>query len=341
MEFVRKKINVGVIGLGRLGSLYADYFGGRIEHANLLAVSDIRETQAESFARAHQVPKWYKHYQELVADKDIEAVVIVTPTNTHKEVVIESASHGKAVLCEKPLSLSIEEAEEMNRAIGQKGTFFQMGFMRRFDKGYAAAKRKIEAGLIGNPILFKSTSRDPFRPSLEYLNPQNSGGLIVDCGIHDIDLACWYMGKVRSVCSIGGVLAYPEMNEIGDVDNAVTTLRFSSGGLGVIDLSRNAVYGYDIHTEILGTKGALRIGYLRQTPVTVLTKEGVAHDTVPYFKERFEQAYIDQLQDFVENVLQSRTPPITCADGLAALQIGLAATQSLKEGCPVQVADPS
>jgi scyllo-inositol 2-dehydrogenase (NAD+) len=265
----------------------------------------------------------------------------VTPTNTHKEVVIESASHGKAVLCEKPLSLSLEEAAEMNRVIGQKGTFFQMGFMRRFDKGYAAAKRKIEDGLVGNPILFKSSSRDPFRPSLEYLNPQNSGGLIVDCGIHDIDLACWYMGEIRSVYSIGGVLAYPEMNEIGDVDNAVTTLHFSCGALGVIDLSRNAVYGYDIHTEILGTKGAIRIGYLRETPVSVLTQEGVSHDTVPHFKERFEQAYVDQLQDFVENVLQNRPPPITCADGLAALQAGLAATESLKVGRTVQIVGAS
>jgi predicted dehydrogenase len=149
------------------------------------------------------------------------------------------------------------------------------------------------------------------------------------------------MGEIHSVYSIGGVLAYPEIHEIGDVDNAVTTLHFSSGGLGVIDLSRNAVYGYDIHTEILGTKGAIRIGYLRETPVTVLTKEGVSHDTVPYFKERFEQAYVDQLQDFVQNVLENRPPPITCADGLAALRVGLAATQSLKEGRAVHIVDLS
>ena len=158
--------------------------------------------------------------------------------------------------------------------------------MRRFDAGYAAAKQKIESGVIGKPIVMKSSSRDPFRPSLEYLDPKNSGGLFTDCGIHDIDLARWFMGEVRSVYSIGGNLAYPEMDEIGDVDNAITTLQFESGSLGVIDLSRSGVYGYDIRTEILGTQGTLQIGYLRETPLMVLTKGNVGHDTVPYFMFR-------------------------------------------------------
>ena len=172
---------------------------------------------------------------------------------------------------------------------------------------------------------------------MEYLDPRHSGGLITDCGIHDIDLASWYFGEVRSVHSIGGILAYPEMNEIGGVDNAITTLQFESGALGVIDMSRSGIYGYDIRTEILGTKGTLQIGCLRETPLMVLTKDGVTHDTVPSFMERFEQAYIAQLGNFAENVIQGRPPFITCADGLAALRISLAATLSLKEARPVAV----
>jgi predicted dehydrogenase len=149
------------------------------------------------------------------------------------------------------------------------------------------------------------------------------------------------MGDIASVYTIGGTLAYPEMKTIGDIDNAVTSLYFASGALGVIDLSRNGVYGYDIRTEILGTEGTLKIGYLRETPIMVMTKDGITHDTVPYFTERFEQAYISQLQNFVDNLLQDRLPTVTCADGVAALQASAAATLSHKESRPVQISEVS
>ena len=332
-----KKLGIGVIGLGRLGSSYARYFTGRIAGAALVAVSDVNESAATSLAAELGVSKRYGRYQDLIADKDVEGVVIVSPTSTHREIVLEAAKRGKAIFCEKPLSISLDAAREMLRVIEETGVFFQMGFMRRFDKGYVAAKRKIEEGVIGTPVVFKSSSRDPYRPSLEYLDPAHSGGLFIDCGIHDLDLARWYMGEIASVYSIGGTLAYPEMKEIGDIDNAITSLYFVSGSLGVIDLSRNGVYGYDIRTEILGTEGTLKIGYLRETPVLVMTRDGITHDTVPYFTERFEQAYITQLQDFVENVLQGKPPAVSCADGVAALQASAAATLSFKENRPVKI----
>ncbi len=334
-----KKLGIGVIGLGRLGSAYARYFTGRIAGATLVAVSDVDESLAASRATEYGVANWYGRYPDLLADKQVDGVVIVSPTSTHKEIVLEAAKRGLPIFCEKPLSIALPEAREMQRAVEQTGVFFQMGFMRRFDRGYVAAKRKIEAGAIGQPVVFKSSSRDPYRPSLEYLDPAHSGGLFVDCGIHDLDLARWYMGEIDSVYSIGGTLAYPEMKAIGDVDNAITSLSFMSGALGTIDLSRNGVYGYDIRTEILGTEGTLKIGYLRETPIMVMTKEGITHDTVPYFTERFEQAYITQLQDFVENVLQGKSPAVTCADGVAALQASVAATLSYKENRPVKVAE--
>ena len=332
-----KRLGIGVIGLGRLGSAYARYFTGRIAGAALVAVSDVDESTATSLAAETGVSKRYGRYQDLISDQEVEGVVIVSPTSTHKEIVFEAARHGKAIFCEKPLSISLEEARAMLRTVEETGVFFQMGFMRRFDKGYVAAKRKIEEGVIGTPVVFKSSSRDPFRPSLEYLDPQHSGGLLIDCGIHDLDLARWFMGEIASVYSIGGTLAYPEMKEIGDIDNAVTSLHFVSGALGVIDLSRNGVYGYDIRTEILGTEGTIKIGYLRETPILVMTRDGINHDTVPYFTERFEQAYITQLQDFVQNVLQGKPPAISCADGVAALQASTAATLSFKENRPVKI----
>jgi scyllo-inositol 2-dehydrogenase (NAD+) len=214
-----------------------------------------------------------------------------------------------------------------------------MGFMRRFDRGFAAAKRRLEEGVIGDAVVFKSTSRDPYRPSIEYADPRTSGGLIIDMGIHDFDLARWFMGEAQSVSTIGATIAYPELKTVGDIDNAVASLTFSSGKLGVVDLSRSGIYGYDISTEILGSEGTVRIGYLRETPLMVMTKNSVAHDTVPYFMERFRDAYTTQLQNFAQNVQQQKTPPITIADGLEALRLGVAATRAQATGTTVVVAE--
>jgi len=338
---MNNKLGIGVIGLGRLGAAYAKYFTGRITGATLVAVSDVNEAAATASATQLNVSSVYSRYQDLIADETVDAIVIVSPTSTHREIVTEAANHGKPIFCEKPLSINLAEARDMLQVVNETKVFFQMGFMRRFDKGYVAARSKIDKGAIGTPVLFKSSSRDPYRPSLEYLDPAHSGGLLVDCGIHDLDLGRWFMGDIASVYTIGGTLAYPEMKTIGDIDNAVTSLYFASGALGVIDLSRNGVYGYDIRTEILGTEGTLKIGYLRETPIMVMTKDGITHDTVPYFTERFEQAYISQLQNFVDNLLQNRPPTVTCADGVAALQASAAATLSHQENRPVKIEEVS
>ena len=212
----------------------------------------------------------------------MDAIVVASPTHAHKDIVIAAAEARKPTFCEKPLALSLADCRIMEAAVQRQGTFFQMGFMRRFDPGYAAANRQVAEGRIGRPVVFKATSRDPFRPSLEYANPASSGGILVDMGIHDFDLARWFMGEVKTVSAIGGVLAYPEMASVGDIDNAIASLVFDDGRLGVVDLTRNGFYGYDIVTELLGTEGTLRIGYLRETPVLTMTKNNVSHDTVPY-----------------------------------------------------------
>ena len=331
------KLNIGVIGLGRLGTIYAMHLAHRVPDANLIAVADVQDSLAETFAKENGIPKWYKSHKDMLNDNDIQAVAVISPTSTHKDVVTEAAKYKKAIFCEKPISLSLEEAGEMIDAVDRTGSFFQMGFQRRFDSGYIQAKRKIEDGVIGEPVVFRSSSRDPFRPSLEFADPKHSGGLITDMGIHDFDVARMFMGEVKSVYSIGGTLAYPEMKEIGDIDNAIINMKFENGTLGTVDLSRNAVYGYDIRAEILGTKGTLKIGYLRETPLTVLTKEGVTHDVVPYFMERFGEAYYLQIKNFVDNVLQENEPAITAVDAISALRISLAATKSYKENRPVEI----
>ncbi|MFZ5517792.1 MAG: inositol 2-dehydrogenase [Candidatus Zhuqueibacterota bacterium] len=336
---MKPKLDVGVIGLGRLGSINAADVAHRIPNANLLAVADIQEDRAKTFAHDHDVPRWYSSHQELIADPDVKAVVIVTPTSTHKEIVIEAAHHDKATFCEKPLSISLSETRKIRETIEKTGVFFQMGFQRRFDKGYVAARKKIAEGVIGDPIVLKASSRDPFRPPLEYADPKKSGGLIIDMAIHDFDVSRMFMGEVKSVYSVGCALAYPELKSINDIDNAIITMYFESGALGVVDVSRNGVYGYDIRAEILGTKGTIKVGYLRENPITILTQNSVAHDVVPYFMERFEKAYLDQIDNFVNNVLSGKEPPVTIADGEAALIISQAATISHHENRIVPITE--
>ncbi|HMB81443.1 MAG TPA: Gfo/Idh/MocA family oxidoreductase [Vicinamibacterales bacterium] len=337
MTSTRKKLAIGLMGAGRLGRVYARDLATRIAETKLVAIADPAGSLAADVAAEFDVPKHYTDPLALIDDPAVDALVIVSPTDTHRELVIAAAARKKPTFCEKPPSIAMDAAEEMRQAITASGMFFQMGFMRRFDAGYASAKKQIEEGRIGMPLVFKATSRDPFRPSLEYANPKSSGGMLLDMGIHDFDLARWFMGDVRSVATIGATIAYPELATVGDIDNAITSLTFASGKLGVVDLTRSGIYGYDITTEILGLEGTIRIGYLRETPVMLMTKNSVAHDVVPYFMERFRDAYTTQLQNFAQNVLHERPAPITIVDGLEALRIGVAATRAHETGRTVVV----
>jgi scyllo-inositol 2-dehydrogenase (NAD+) len=333
----KAKLNVGLIGLGRLGRVYARDLSMRIPCTRLVAAADVDRTAVDKITREFDVSRSSTDPADVIGDPSVDAVVIVTPTSTHREITEAAAAAGKAIFCEKPPSISLDDAIALRRAVERSGVFFQMGFMRRFDPGFAAAKQRLGEGVIGDAVVFKSTSRDPFRPSVEYADPRSSGGLIIDMGIHDFDLARWYMGDVASVQAIGGLLAYPELGAVGDIDNAVISLIFTSGRLGVVDITRNGIYGYDIITELLGTKGTLRVGYLRETPLMVMTKGEVTHDTVPYFMERFAEAYTAQLENFAQNVLQDRTPPVTVDDGVEALRVAVAATRAQRTGQRVEV----
>lgn len=334
---IDSQLKVGVAGLGRLGSLYAEYLAHQIPKSSVVAVADADTEKAQKVGDKLNIANVFSDYRDMLELDNMDAIVITTPTSTHKQIVIEASNQGKMIFCEKPLSISLDDAAEMKEVIEDNGSFFHMGFMRRFDPGYAAAKEKIENGEIGEPIVFKSTSRDPFRPSLEYADPEKSGGLFLDMGIHDFDLARWYMGEISEMYSVANVLAYPEMESINDVDNSMTNLTFENGKIGTVDLSRSGIYGYDIRTEILGTEGTIQIGYLRETPITVLKKNNISHDTVPYFMERFEKAYITQLKDFVGKAHSQQEPSVSIEDGELALLSGHAATKSHKTKKPVYI----
>jgi scyllo-inositol 2-dehydrogenase (NAD+) len=333
------KLPVGVIGLGRMGQIYARHLA-QLARAEIVCVSDVLADRAEALAEELGVRSWTTDYRELLENREIEAVLVTSSTSTHREVVVAAAENGKAIFCEKPIALTLEDTDRMIAAIDSSGVMFQAGFMRRFDQGYMAAKKQIEAGVVGKPVTFKSIGRDPFCPDLHYARPDVSGGLILDMAIHDFDLGRWLMGdEVRRVYTEGGTLAFPQLNTVGDIDNAVVNLLFERGGLGNVEVSRNALYGYDIRTEILGTEGGLNIGYYQQTPLLIMTTKGIQHDMVPYIIQRFGDAYRAQTADFCERVIGGREPAVNAYDARAALVIGLAATRSYQEARPVLLSE--
>lgn len=331
-------IRMGLIGAGRMGKVFAHTLAFSVAEVDLVAVADANPQVAEEVAARYGAPYHYANYQDLLGREDIQAVVISTPTATHAEVIQAAAAAGKHIFSEKPLAQTLELCDQAIAAVDAAGVKLQLGFMRRFDAAYRMAKQQIDAGAIGVPVMFRSTSRDPKRTSLEFARRENSGGLIMDMGVHDFDLARWLMGsEVVRVHSEGGCLVYPELKEVGDIDNAMINLKFANQAVGNIDVSRNAVYGYDIRTEVLGSEGGLLIGHLQQTSTLVMTRAGVIHDTVPYFMERFGEAYANEIRDFVACLNESRQPSVTGWDARQATRIGIAATRSLDEGRPVEI----
>jgi len=332
------KIRMGLIGAGRMGKVFAHTLAFTIPEVELLAIADINPQVSQEAADRYGARHHYTDYHDLLQREDIDAVVIVTPTATHAEVIQAAAAAGKHIFSEKPLAQTLELCDQAISAVQKAGLKLQLGFMRRFDPAYVMAKQRIDAGEIGAPVMFRSTSRDPKRTSLEFARRENSGGMIMDMGVHDFDLARWLMGsEVVRVHSEGGCLVYPELKEVGDIDNAMINLKFANDAVGNIDISRNAVYGYDIRTEVLGSKGALLIGKLQQTATLVMTSQGVTHDTVPYFMERFGEAYAAEIRDFVACIREDRTPSVTGQDARKVTAIAIAATRSLDEGLPVDV----
>ena len=333
------KLPVGIIGLGRMGQVYARHLAA-MPDAEIVAVSDVRADHARTFAAEMGVKTWSPDYHDVLQNKEVQAIFIISPTGTHAEIIMAAAHTGKALFCEKPIALTLAETDAIITALEKYGVMLQVGFMRRFDAGYIQARKKIEAGEIGQPTTFKAVGRDPFCPDLNYARRENSGGLILDMAIHDFDLARWLMGsEVKRVYTEGGVLAFPQLKTVGDIDNAVINLLFQNGTIGNVEVSRNALYGYDIRTEVLGSEGGLAVGRFQETPLVMMTRQGITHDMVPYLHERFGPAYLNQTRDFINRAINGQEPAVGAHDARATLVIGLAATRSYDEGWPVELAE--
>lgn len=328
-------LNVSIIGFGRMGQIYSALISEQVRYARLHSIVSRTSAAATVIEREYGVPH-YVEVETVLADPAVDAVVVASPTQTHGEIVVAAANAGKAIFCEKPAALTLAETAAMQQAVDQKAAFCQIGFNRRYDEGFVAAHARIQQGEIGQPFLIRSLSRDPYRPGLDYL--AHSGGILVDMGIHDFDVVRWLMqDEISTIYASGTTQRYPELTEVDDVDTAIASLHLSEGALGVVEVSRSAGYGYDIACEVMGTAGTLRIGYLQKTPLLTLNQQGVSHDVVPYFNERYASAYRAQITDFVNRVRQERPPFVSLADSYAALRISLAARQSLHQHAPINL----
>ena len=332
---MEERVRVGLVGLGRMGRFHAANLAGRIPGARLVRVVDVDEKIARENAEGLGGVEWSTDYGDLLDDGEIEAVVVASPTPLHAEMTEAAAGAGKHVFCEKPLSLDLERTYEVVEAVRAAGVKMQVGFHRRFDPDYRAAWERISAGEIGDVYLFRTSLRDMRPPGFDYI--KDSGGFFADVTLHDFDAARWMIGEIEEVTAFGAALSDPGFEEVGDIDNAVVTLRFASGALGVIDNSRVAGYGYECSSEIMGSEGTLRIDNHRRVAVQTLTPDRACQDYVSDFVERFADAYRAEMEHFVRVVHGEEEPGVGGADAAAAFALSRAADRSYREGRSVRL----
>jgi myo-inositol 2-dehydrogenase/D-chiro-inositol 1-dehydrogenase len=331
-------LHVGVIGAGRIGRMHAELLARQVPAAAVAAVYDVQEDAARAVADELHVPV-AATASELIGADDVDAVAICSSTDTHAGLIVAAAEAGKAIFCEKPVSLDLAEVDRALGAVEAAGVPFQIGFNRRFDPAHASVRTAVAAGAVGEPRLARITSRDPAPPPLEYA--RRSGGLFLDMTIHDFDMARFVTGsEVVEVFARGGARIDPAVAEFGDIDTAMVMLEHENGCLTAIDNSRQAAYGYDQRVEVFGSAGMVASENPLAHTGVVRTATGSHVAPLPYFYgERYAQSYLLEWQAFVSALAVGAPPPVTTADARAPLVIGLAAWRSLREGRPVRVAE--
>ena len=329
-------IKVGLLGAGRIAGVHATAITAH-PGSTLAAVSDFIPEAAEKLATAYGCAA--RTTDEIIADASIDAVLIATSTDTHSELIEAATAAGKAVLCEKPVDLSLERARTCRANTAGSGQPIMIGFNRRFDGNFAAMKAALDAGEIGKPEMLSITSFDPAPPPVAYVKV--SGGLFRDMMIHDFDMANFMMGEAPvSVMAAGSCLVDPEIGAAGDVDTAVVTLTYADGRIAVIRNSRRAAYGYDQRVELLGSKGLLQAENMLENTVRKSTSAGVTGAKPTYFfLERYMPSYATEWAAFVDALNGDSALPVTLDDGITALAMAEAATLSARTGQPVKLAD--
>lgn len=325
-------INIGILGCGRIGQVHAASVM-RMTQARVSAVSDAFPDAANALAA--KMGAKVMTSDDLIASKDVDAVIIGTPTNTHYDLIHAAARAGKAIFCEKPVDMSADRIRECIEIVEQTGVAFLTGFNRRFDPNFAAVQSRIQQGEIGDVEIVTILSRDPNPPPVGYI--KSSGGIFRDMMIHDFDMARFLLGEDPvQVFAVGSSLVDPEIGKAGDVDTAAVTLTTSSGKMCQISNSRRATYGYDQRIEVHGAKGMLRAENILENAVEVATETGFRRAaTLNFFLERYEAAYLSEMQHFIDALSGKAVMSPTINDGLKAQLIADAASESRLSGLPV------
>jgi myo-inositol 2-dehydrogenase/D-chiro-inositol 1-dehydrogenase len=332
-------VRIGVIGAGRIGVLHAEYLQLRIDETRVVGIAEPRLEEARALGERLGVAAIHGDHRELLSDPGVDAVAICSSTDTHAAIIEEAAAAGKHIFCEKPIDQDIRRVDRALEAVDRAGVKLQVGFNRRFDANFSRVREIIERGEIGEVHLLRISSRDPAPPPPSFI--ETSGGMFLDMTIHDFDMArCLIGSEVEEVSVVAGVLVDPAIGEAGDVDTAITTLRFANGAIGAIDNSRQAVYGYDQRVEVLGSRGMVQADNNAEDQSVLWNADGVRRARpLHFFLERYSESFVAELRAFARSVLDDTTPPVTGADARIPILIAMAAQKSHQEHRPVRLSE--
>lgn len=334
-------LNIGIIGAGRIGKVHLESISYHVKNATVTAMADpFMNEETEKLIRSYGVSKVTKDYKDILNDKDIDAVLVCSSTDTHAAISIEAINAGKHVFCEKPVDHSIEKIQAVADALKEHPDIkFQVGFNRRFDHNFAAIRKAYDDGKIGEAHILKITSRDPEPPNPAYIKV--SGGIFLDMTIHDFDMACFLTDSdVEELYVNSAVLVDPAIGEQGDVDTAIITTKMANGALAVIDNSRKADYGYDQRAELFGSKGMVATSNDTVSSAVISNADGVTGEKpLFFFLERYMDSFSEEMRQFTEAVINDTEVPVGIHAGLQSVKIGLAARKSVEEHRPVKISE--
>lgn len=334
-------LKIGIIGAGRIGKVHLESISYHVKNATVTAMADpFMNEETEKLLRSYGVSKVTKDYKDILNDKDIDAVLVCSSTDTHAAISIEAINAGKHVFCEKPVDHSIEKIQAVADALNEHPDIkFQVGFNRRFDHNFAAIRKAYDDGKIGEAHILKITSRDPEPPNPAYIKV--SGGIFLDMTIHDFDMACFLTDSdVEELYVNSAVLVDPAIGEQGDVDTAIITMKMANGALAVIDNSRKAAYGYDQRAELFGSKGMVATSNDTVSSAVISNADGVTGEKpLFFFLERYMGSFSEEMRQFTEAVINDTEVPVGIHAGLQSVKIGLAARKSVEEHRPVKISE--
>lgn len=334
-------LKIGIIGAGRIGKVHLESISYHVKNATVTAMADpFMNEETEKLIRSYGVSKVTKDYKDILNDKDIDAVLVCSSTDTHAAISIEAINAGKHVFCEKPVDHSIEKIQAVADALKEHPDIkFQVGFNRRFDHNFAAIRKAYDDGKIGEAHILKITSRDPEPPNPAYIKV--SGGIFLDMTIHDFDMACFLTDSdVEELYVNSAVLVDPAIGELGDVDTAIITMKMANGALAVIDNSRKAAYGYDQRAELFGSKGMVATSNDTVSSAVISNADGVTGEKpLFFFLERYMGSFSEEMRQFTEAVINDTEVPVGIHAGLQSVKIGLAARKSVEEHRPVKISE--